>query len=92
MNKLGYDTQMREAKDEYTSKCKALRKEYVRSNSKVKTGDVLKDHIGSIRVEKAGVNIPITGYPEPKFYGPCLKIDGTPRKDKSHRWLYMAVI
>jgi len=88
MNTAEYDSQMKEIRDDYLVKCKKLRIQFVASNTTVRVGDVIKDHSGSIVVEKTGVNVPLTGYPEPKFYGIELKKDGTPRKDKAKRWLF----
>lgn len=88
MNEIEYDSRMAILKEEYNKKCKGLRIDYVKGNTTIMMGDIIKDHIGSIRVIAAGVNIHHSGYPEAKFYGTCLRKDLTPRKDKSKRWVF----
>lgn len=90
MNELEYDRQMKEIKDDYLSKCKKLRWDFVSSNTTVSNDDIVTDHIGSIVVERAGVYLEThgTGYPKLRVFGLCLKKDGGPRKDKSKRWIF----
>jgi hypothetical protein len=66
-----------------------LMKQFVRDNNPYKVGDIITDHIGSIKIEKMGYS---WGYGKPcaTYYGIELKKDGTPNKRNSSRWAFQS--
>ncbi len=76
----------------YKQAVKCIRKldrEFAVSGCMTETGDIIGDCFGRIKVKKV---VALHGggndYPCVKYYGPVLKKDGKPRKDKRQRWIY----
>lgn len=80
-------------KKEANEKTKAVLIEYAKSNSTVKIGDIVTDHIGSIRVEKIGThqdgtfNTPSS---QAMYTGVELKKDLTPTKKGTTRTVFQS--
>jgi len=62
-------------------------REYCLGNNTVKIGDIVADHIGSVKVERILVEYSLTR-PQCVYVGAELKKDLTPRKDGSKRSVY----
>lgn len=75
---------------EYQNALFDARLKYCKENSNVKIGDIVKDHIGSVLVEKISMHNSST--PCLIYYGLELKKDLSPRKDKSKRSCYQTNI
>jgi hypothetical protein len=72
---------------EYDNKKLLLAKEYADSNNTVKIGDIVKDHIGSVRVEEIKYNLRSIR-PDCVYFGQELKKNGEPKKRVSKRMVY----
>ena len=88
--------------DEYKEKLKFLEKEfelkkgelnktYALMNNPYKVGDVVKDHIGSIKIETI-LTTTTNGIPCCVYYGMELKKDLTPKKNGEKRNLWQVNI
>lgn len=86
MDSTEYAASVLEIKNEAKNKLNALAKEYAISNSSVKVGDVVQDHIGSVSVEK--ITIYRSNPPSCIYYGLELTARGVPRKGKRTRMVY----
>ena len=64
-----------------------LIKEFVFSNAKYKSGDIIQDQIGYLKISKVGVYIGF-GLPEAIYYGMELNKDFTPSKKQTNRPVY----
>lgn len=62
-------------------------REYCLVNNTVKIGDIVTDHLGSVKVERILVEYSLTR-PQCVYVGSELKKDLTPRKDGSKRNVY----
>jgi hypothetical protein len=89
MNKSEYDIKRRQLTEDFEAAKNALAKEFALSNNTVKAGDIVTDHIGSIRVEKIkwtkGYG---SDYPGCVYFGTELKKDLTPTKKGEKRDVY----
>lgn len=88
MNPQEYKDRLSTLEDEFENKKKELIKECALSNNPYKNGDIVADHIGSIRIEKIMVSLGSDRKPTCVYYGPELKKDLTPRKDGSKRQVW----
>lgn len=84
MNPQEYKDRLSTLEDEFENKKKELIKECAFSNNPYKVGDIVADHIGSVRIEKI---MATTSDHKPTciYYGLELKKDLTNRKDGSKR-------
>jgi hypothetical protein len=74
---------------DYDNKLSILQRDYAFSNSSVKIGDIVADHIGSVKVAKILYTIVHNGdYPTCVYRGVEFTKAGKPRKDKSIRDVY----
>ncbi len=69
-----------------------LKKKYAMANSSVQVGDMVTDHMGSVKVERIKIH---TGYhvddlPSCVYYGPCYTKSGRPFKSGERRGAYQA--
>lgn len=66
-----------------------LNREFAFSNSTVKIGDTVTDHVGSIIVESIGVYLGIQNqFPTCYYQGLELNKDGKPKKNLNKRMVY----
>lgn len=85
-NKENYEKELAQIEKEANARKMELIKLYASENNNFKVGDIVKDHIGSVFIEKITYTISFsTKFPCCVYYGLELKKDGTPRKDKSKR-------
>ena len=82
MNKEELKKVLKKLQEEYYLKIKDLKKTFALSNNPYKVGDIISDHIGTIKIESIGVYINglNDGLPECTYHGPELKKDLTPKK------------
>lgn len=73
---------------EFNQKVRNLAIEYVKSNNPYNLGDVITDHIGSIRMEKIQTAYDYTGFPDAVYTGLVLKKDLTPTKRMEKRQVW----
>lgn len=86
MTKEEYDQALKGLKESYDQKKTELMKDYARSNCPYSVGDILKDHIGIIRVERIGYYL--TEPPQCMFYGTELTVKLVPNKKHTRREMY----
>jgi hypothetical protein len=82
-----YNIRKNNLKAEYQQKENSLTKEFIDSNNPYKIGDIVTDHIGSIKIESMSYYISYSK-PEATYTGLELKKDKTPTKKLSKRTVY----
>ena len=81
-NLENYKKAIAEVEKEKDIKINNLVRIYAQENNTIKIGDIVKDHMESIIVEKINFVRPYYNeLPHCVYYGTRLKKDGTPRKD-----------
>ena len=82
-----YEKELAELKNKFKAEKFALAKKYAISNNTVKIGDLITDHIGTIRVEKIKTAIINSIVPHCNYWG-ALIIKGSekPFKRGGKRW------
>lgn len=85
-----YKNRLKESEDKHRAEIRALRIEFALKNATHTKGDIVTDHIGSIKVD--AVCCGAYGDPQTIYYGVELKKDLTPRKDGAKRWVYQSSI
>lgn len=73
---------------QYLNSINSYTTEYARSNNPIKMGDIITDHVGSIKVEGIKNTVPSSEKPQCIYYGIELKKDLTPMKKQSNRHVY----
>jgi len=93
MTKSQLEIKIKELKERFEKDKIDILKKFCIANNPYKVGDVVKDHMGSIIIEKIKfATYTISGTPECVYYGPELKKDGKPRKDGSKRNVWQSNI
>jgi hypothetical protein len=83
-----YQGELKALEKEFELRKQNLIKLYAQENNPYKVGDTIRDHIGSIVIEKVSYTTQYgSGFPTCSYYGLELKKDLTPRKDGSKRWM-----
>ncbi len=89
-----YKDKLKELIDNFDRDKSLLAKQYAFSNNSYKVGDIVKDNVGSIIIEKfmftTGNIFSGNNNPECVYFGSELKKDNTPRKDGSKRKIYQS--
>ena len=88
MDKIEYEKTVELLKIEHKKKLGSLGKEFAMSNNTVKVDDIIRDHIGVIKVESIGLYMGIDRIPGCIYSGPEYTKKLIPRKDGSHRSVY----
>ena len=83
-----YKNRLKESEEKHRAEIRALRIEFALKNATSTKGDIVTDHMGSIRVE--AISCGSYGDPQTVYYGIELKKDLTPRKDGAKRWVYQS--
>lgn len=86
-----YRQKRKELRERHWREEKELAKEYALANNPYSIGDLVTDHIGSIKIEKIQISEDISG-PCCVYYGLELKKDGTPTKRGEKRHVYQTNI
>ena len=86
MTKETLDNELLLLAKKYDDDCTELKKKYADANNPYKVGDIIQDHIGKGKIEKIAYYFSFS--PECIYYCQELKVDGTPGKNKSRRWIY----
>lgn len=81
------EIQLKTIEDSAERQRKAAIRQYCLENNTVRVGDIVKDRIGSVKVEKILIDYSRTR-PQCIYVGAELKKDLTPRKDNSKRNVY----
>jgi hypothetical protein len=89
MTEAEYKERVKELELKQKNERNELAIEFAYSNSTVAVGDVVTDHIGSVKVERIGVYISY-GVPECTYTGVELKKDLTPTKKGGKRSVYQS--
>lgn len=76
---------------QYELNKKNLYKKYALANNPYKTGDIITDHIGSVKIETIGVYV-TNGEAECTYSGIQLNKDGNPAKQQKHTQIYQSNI
>ena len=90
MTKEEYNQQMKLAEALYQSNRKQIMKEFAFSNNTVKAGDIIEDHIGSIKVELVQFCKVSSEFPECVYTGTELKKDRTPKAKEPQRQVFQS--
>lgn len=86
MTKEEYNQALKDLEESYDQKRTELMKDYARFNCPYSVGDILKDHMGIIRVERIGYYL--TDPPQCMFYGTELTVKLVPNKKNKRREMY----
>lgn len=89
MDKIQLQKKLSAIEKEYWNNRTAAYTEYAHANNPYKEGDVVTDHIGSIRVEKIGVHVS-GGDAQCVYTGVQLKKDGQVSKVQNHTTIYQS--
>ena len=87
MKKEEFELQLGKIKREQNEKIEELSKKFALSNSSVKVGDFVKDHMGWIKVEKIGFVVSETN-PYCTYFGAEYTLKMIQKKNKAKRKLY----
>ena len=91
MTKDEYQERLNAIEKKYRQENSILKREYALSNSKVKIGDIVQDHIGSIQVESIAITkSSFDPYPECVYHGPCITKQGKLFKNNEKRYAYQS--
>jgi hypothetical protein len=81
---------------EYETNKRKIQTEYALANNTYKVGDVITDHMRTIRIEKIQIDVSYMsssiGKPQCVYVGPELKKDGTPKKNGIITQIYQSNI
>jgi len=94
MTQEEFKIEVRKIYEQRDKRLKEVREIYAFSNNKISVGDIFKDHMGYIKVEKIQMTIgSANGIPYCTYYGTILKKDLSPIKsgDKRYAWQINAV-
>lgn len=86
MTKEEYNQTLMDLKESYDQKRAELMINYARSNCSYSVGDILKDHMGIIRVEN--IKYYLADPPQCVFYGTELTVKLVPNKKNERREMY----
>ena len=67
-----------------------LMKQFVRENNPYKVGDIVTDHIGSVKIEKLGYSWGFNSNPCATYFGIEINKDGTPNKKGKTRTAFQS--
>ena len=91
MTKEEYDNQIKEIEKEAAEKKKQLAQKYAFANNKIKKGNKVTDHMGTIIVEKFQYTYGgLSSYPSCIYYGTNLNKDGSTSKREPKRHCYQS--
>lgn len=87
-----YKLKLSELQTEFENKKKELAKEYAFANNSIKVGDIIKDSVGSIKVEKIRYTTGLisSNTPECVYDGIELTKQGTPSKRQQHTRIFQS--
>ncbi len=88
MNLEEYKSALNDIEKEAKAKKQQLYKDYAKANNPYKEGDIITDHIGSIRIEKITAVMDANNIPVCWYDGKVIKKDGTPTKRGAKRSIY----
>jgi hypothetical protein len=89
MTKEEFVAERNKLADQHQKDLKELTIKYVLANNPYKEGDIIKDHVGSIKIESIGFyGSTFIGTPSCAYTGIELKKDGTPKKANVKRTIY----
>jgi hypothetical protein len=89
MTQEEYNSKLNELEVEFRNKKRLLIKECALSNNPYKVGDIVKDSIGSLKIEKITVELSyLSSLPECVYWGVELKVDLNPMKRQTGRCVY----
>lgn len=71
--------------NEYQQKVEELNAEFAIDNNPYVVGQLFRDHAGVIKIEKINVSIGHNNRPCCVYFGPEMKLDGTPKKSGASR-------
>lgn len=92
MTKEEYTAAQKELAEKHRIERLELAKEYALSNNQYKAGDIITDHIGSIRIERVGFYIGLNNNPECTYYGDNLLKSGAISKREPKRTVHQSNI
>lgn len=91
MTKEQYDNDLKVLFSEYERAKIELAKKFALENNSIKEGDIVTDHVGSIKVEK--IQVTLGSFDDPPscvYFGIELKKDLTPTKKATKRDVYQS--
>ena len=89
-----YQSKLKELSDNFEEDKSTLARQYAFSNNELKVGDIIKDMVGAIKIEKIlfTQGMGYNSFPECVYFGSELRKDLMPRKDGSKRKIYQSQI
>jgi hypothetical protein len=91
MTKEEYDKKLESIAKRYNTEINQLKKEYALTNNTVKLGDVITDHMGSIKVDNISITMTFSNkYPICLYSGIEILKSGKPSKRGSIRNVYQS--
>lgn len=89
MTKTDYDLKIKEIDEEARLKKKELAREFAFSNNSITPGDTIKDHVGTIKVNKVNFTfVPLDKYPQCIYTGINYNKNGSISKRMPVRHVY----
>jgi len=92
MTKEVYDKKWMEIKISFDAAKNGLYREFAYANNPYKHGDIVTDHIGSIKIEKIQIYLGLNPYPQCVYIGVELTKKGEPNKRGNKRNIYQSNI
>jgi hypothetical protein len=90
MNHAEYLEKVKQLESDFEMKKISLMKEFVVANNPYKVGDTVTDLAGTILIESMGFAWGANSKPCATYYGPELKKDGTPKKNRDKRRVWQS--
>jgi hypothetical protein len=92
MTQYEYQLKLNQINKDYELKLKSLAKECALSNNPYKIGDVVTDHMGSIKIEQIQFTLGGVNLPQCAYTGIELTKKGEPNKRGTKRRIYQSSI
>jgi hypothetical protein len=92
MTQEEYKSKLNDINKDYELKLKSLDKDYAFSNNPFKIGDIVTDHIGSIKIEEIKAYLSRFPYPCCVYFGIEYTKKGKPNKRGNRRSIYQSNI
>lgn len=90
MNHSEYLEKLEQLEYDFKMKKISLMKDFVVANNPYKVGDKVTDHVGTILIESMGFAWGTNSKPCATYFGPKLKKDGTPQKNRDKRCVWQS--
>jgi hypothetical protein len=90
MTKEVYDKKWMKIKMSFEAAKEELYREFAYANNPYKIGDIVTDHMGTIKIEKIKIYLGLGTYPQCVYFGVELTKKGEPNKRGNKRSVYQS--